>query len=40
MSNYRIGKVVAVSGERIFVSLIDYSEGDGAEEGVPPCNDR
>ena len=36
MNNYKIGKVVGVSGERIFVSLIDHSDGDGAEEGVPP----
>lgn len=36
MSDYRIGKVVGVSGERIFISLIDYSDSDGNEEGVPP----
>ncbi|GJL61515.1 MAG: sea9 [Nitrospirales bacterium] len=36
MSDYRIGKIVSVSGERIFISLIDYSDGDGIEEGVPP----
>ncbi|MCU7849627.1 MAG: DUF87 domain-containing protein [Candidatus Thiodiazotropha sp. (ex Lucinoma kastoroae)] len=36
MSDYRIGKVVGVSGERIFISLVDYSDGDATEEGVPP----
>jgi len=36
MNNYKIGKVVGVSGERIFVSLVDHSDGDGVEEGVPP----
>lgn len=36
MDNYKIGKVVGVSGERIFVSLIDYSDAEGTEEGVPP----
>ena len=36
MNNYKIGKVVGVSGERVFVSLIDHSDGDGPEEGVPP----
>jgi len=36
MSDYRIGKIVGVSGERIFISLVDYSDGDGTEEGVPP----
>ncbi len=36
MSDYRIGKVVGVSGERIFISLVDYLDGDGTEEGVPP----
>ncbi len=35
MSDYKIGKVVAVSGERIFISLIDYSNSDGTEVGVP-----
>ena len=35
MSNYRIGKVVGVSGERLFISLIDYIDGVNAEEGVP-----
>ena len=35
MNNYKIGKVVGVSGERIFVSLIDHTDGDGTEEGVP-----
>ena len=36
MSDYRIGKVVGVSGEKIFISLVDYSDGEGTEEGVPP----
>ncbi|MEW8036763.1 MAG: DUF87 domain-containing protein [Candidatus Thiodiazotropha sp.] len=36
MSNYRIGKVVGVSGEKVFISLVDHSDGDGVEEGVPP----
>ena len=35
MNNYKIGKVVGVSGERVFISLIDHIEGDGTEEGVP-----
>ncbi|MEW8411289.1 MAG: DUF87 domain-containing protein [Candidatus Thiodiazotropha endolucinida] len=36
MSNYRIGEVVGVSGEKVFISLVDHSDGDGVEEGVPP----
>ena len=36
MSDYKIGKVVSVSGERVFVSLSDYSSRDGVEEGVLP----
>ncbi|SFJ97347.1 ATP-binding protein [Methylophaga sulfidovorans] len=36
MSDYRIGKIVGVSGERIYVSLVDYSDGEGSGEGVPP----
>ena len=36
MSDYKIGEVVGVSGERVFIALIDYSNNDGAEEGVPP----
>ena len=35
MSNYQIGKVVAVSGEEIFVSLLDYEQSTGSEMGVP-----
>ena len=35
MNDYKIGKVVGVSGERVFVSLIDHTDGDGTEEGVP-----
>ena len=36
MNNYKIGRVVGVTGERVFISLIDHSNGDGTEEGVPP----
>ncbi len=36
MNNYKIGRVVGVSGERVFISLIDHSNGEGTEEGVPP----
>lgn len=36
MSDYKIGRVVGVSGERIFISLTDYSDGGETEEGVPP----
>lgn len=36
MDDYKIGRVVGVSGERIFISLTDYSDGGEAEEGVPP----
>ena len=36
MSDYKIGKVVSVSGERVFISLSDHSSNDGAEEGVLP----
>ena len=36
MNDYKIGKVVGVSGERILISLIDLSDGEGTEEGVPP----
>ena len=35
MSDYRIGKVNSVSGERIFVSLVDYTNDNEVEEGVP-----
>lgn len=35
MSNYRIGKVVGVSGEKVFISLVDFSDSGGPEEGVP-----
>lgn len=35
MNNYKVGKVVGVSGERIFISLTDYSEGGETDEGVP-----
>ena len=36
MNDYKIGKVVSVSGERILISLIDHTDGEGMEEGVPP----
>ena len=36
VNDYKVGKVVGVSGERVFVSLMDHSEGEGIEEGVPP----
>jgi len=36
MDSYKIGKVIGVSGDRVFVSLIDYFDGDSGEEGVPP----
>jgi DNA helicase HerA-like ATPase len=36
MNNYKIGRVVGVSGERIFISLTDHSDGGETEEGVPP----
>jgi DNA helicase HerA-like ATPase len=35
MSDYQIGKVVAVSGEEIFVSLLDHEQSTGSEMGVP-----
>lgn len=36
MNDYKIGRVVGVSGERIFISLLDHSDGEETEEGVPP----
>jgi len=36
MSDYRIGKVIGVSGERVFISLVDFSDENEIEEGVPP----
>jgi uncharacterized protein len=36
MNDYKIGRVVGVSGEQIFISLTDHSGGEEAEEGVPP----
>ena len=36
MNDYKIGRVVGVSGERIFISLTDHSDGGDTEEGVPP----
>jgi len=35
MSNYQIGKVIGVSGDEIFVALIDHEEVAGVESGVP-----
>jgi DNA helicase HerA-like ATPase len=35
MSDYQIGKVVAVSGDEIFVSLLDHEQSTGSEMGVP-----
>ena len=35
MNDYKIGRVVGVSGERVFISLIDHTYGDETEEGVP-----
>ncbi|MDY0297978.1 MAG: DUF87 domain-containing protein [Acidobacteriota bacterium] len=35
MNDYKIGRVVGVSGDRIFISLIDHSDGRETEEGVP-----
>ena len=36
MNNYKIGRVVGVSGERVFIALIDHTFVDETEEGVPP----
>lgn len=35
MNNYKIGKVISVSGDRIDVSLIDYTKEKEQTEGVP-----
>lgn len=35
MDDYKIGKVIGVSGEFIWISLIDHTNVDGIEEGVP-----
>lgn len=35
MSDYQIGKVVSVTGDEIFVSLIDHKQSRGSEMGVP-----
>src|ERR1043166_1957242 len=35
MSDYQIGKVVAVTGDEIFVSLLDHELVTGSEMGVP-----
>lgn len=35
MGTYQIGKVVGVSGDEIFVSLVDYERTEDAEKGVP-----
>lgn len=35
MSEYQIGKVVGVTGDEIFVSLLDHEQSAGSEMGVP-----
>lgn len=35
MSNYQIGKVVGVSGDEIFISLLDHEREVDSEHGVP-----
>lgn len=35
MSDYQIGKVVGVTGDEIFVSLLDHEQSTGSEMGVP-----
>ena len=35
MSDYQIGKVVGVTGDEIFVSLLDHEQSTGSEIGVP-----
>lgn len=35
MSDYRIGKVVAVSGDEIFISLVEHEQSEDVERGVP-----
>lgn len=35
MSDYQIGKVIGVTGDEIFVSLIDHDSPDGVDRGVP-----
>ena len=35
MSDYQIGKVIAVSGDEIFVALIDHEQSTDSERGVP-----
>jgi DNA helicase HerA-like ATPase len=35
MSDYQIGKVIEVTGDEIFVSLLDHEKSSGAELGVP-----
>jgi uncharacterized protein len=35
VSDYQIGKVVSVSGDQIFVSLLEYVQSTGLELGVP-----
>lgn len=35
MSDYQIGKVVGVTGDEIFVSLLDHEQATGSEMGVP-----
>lgn len=35
MSEYQVGKVVAVSGDQIVVALLDHAQSTGSELGVP-----
>ena len=35
MNDYKVGRIVGVSSERIFISLLEHSDEGGAEEGVP-----
>lgn len=35
MGNYQIGKVVGVSGDEIFISLVDHERTEDTERGVP-----
>lgn len=35
MNNYQIGKVIRVTGDEIFISLIDYDSTDDSARGVP-----
>jgi uncharacterized protein len=35
MNNYQIGKVVGVTGDEIFVALVDHEPSEDCERGVP-----